>query len=107
MKEKEARRKWKEQQWLKGKDTEKKETEKDKEKEAHKRKYIEEEEAAFVDDEDKDPDFNPDGEFIAPDDDTIDEEEDTFQVEKHSHALNFTEAGEFVVWVRGELRELQ
>ena len=97
MKAKEARKKRSEKQ-----------TEKEKQKEARKRKYIEEEEAAFVDNEDKDPDFNPEGEFIAPDDDTIDdEEEDTFQVEKHSHALNFTEAGEFVVWVRGELRELQ
>ena len=42
------------------------------------------------------------------DDDTIEDEneEDTFQVEKHSHALNFTEAGEFIAWVRGELEEL-
>ena len=48
-----------------------------------------------MDDEDKDPDFNPEGEFIAPDDDTInDEEEDTFQVEKHSHALNFMQRQE-------------
>ena len=61
-----------------------------------------------MDDQDKDPDFNPEGEFIEPYDDTIDdEEEDTFQVEKHSHALNFAEAGEFMVWVRGELQELQ
>ena len=81
---------------------------KEQEKEAHKHKYIEEEEAAFVDDEDKDPDHNQEGEFIAQDDDMIDdEEEDTFQVEKHSHALNFTEAGEFMVWVHGELQELQ
>ena len=36
-----------------------------------------------------------------------DDEEETFQVQKHSHALNFSEAGEFVVWVRGELQELQ
>ena len=36
-----------------------------------------------------------------------DDEEETFQVQKHSHALNFLEAGEFVVWVRGELQELQ
>ena len=93
---------------MKGKDAEKKQKDKDKEKEAHKHKYIEEEEAAFVDDEDKDPDFNPEGEFIALDDDTInDEEEDTFQVEKHLHALNFAEAGEFVVWVHGELQEMQ
>ena len=36
-----------------------------------------------------------------------DDEEDTFQVHKHSHALNFMEAGEFVVWVQGELEEFQ
>ena len=36
-----------------------------------------------------------------------DDEEETFQVQKHSHTLNFSEAGEFVVWVRGELQELQ
>ena len=95
MKEKEARKKRKEQ----------KQTEK--QKEARKRNYIEEEETAFVDDEDKDPDFNPEGEFVALDDIIEDEEEDTFQVEKHSHALNFTAAGEFVVWVRGKLRALQ
>ena len=35
------------------------------------------------------------------------DEEDTFQVHKHSHALNFSEAGEFMVWVRGELEEFQ
>ena len=96
LQDKEARRKWKEL------------TDKDKEKEARKHKYIEEEEVAFVDDEEQDPDFNPEEEFIEPDDDTIkDEEEDTFQVEKHSHALNFAEAGEFVVWVRSELQDLQ
>ena len=84
-------------------------TKKDNDKEAHKRKYIEEEEEAFVGDEDLDPNFNPDKEFMEPDDDIIEgeEEENTFQVEKHSHALNFSEAGEFVAWVRGELQELQ
>ena len=62
-----------------------------------------------MDDEDQDPDFNPDKEFVEPDDDNIEgeEEEDTFQVEKHSHALNFSEAGEFMAWVCGELQELQ
>ena len=59
---------------------------------------------AFVDDEEQDPDFNPEEEFIELDNDTIeDEEEDTFQVEKHLHALNLAEAGEFVVWVCSEL----
>ena len=110
LREKEARRKRKEKerQRAKDKDVEKELTGKEKEKEAHKHKYIEEEEVAFVDDEEQDPAFNPEDEFIEPDDDTIeDKEEDTFQVEKHSHALNFAEAGEFVVWVRGELQELQ
>ena len=108
LQEKEARRKRKERQRVKDKDAEKELKDKDKEKEARKHKYIEEEEAAFVDDEEQDPDFNPEEEFIEPDDDTIeDEEEDTFQVEKHSHALNFAEAGEFVVWVHSELQELQ
>ena len=79
------------------------------EKEAKKQKYIEEEEEIFVDDEDCDPDFDPDKEFIESDDMVTDDEdeEDTFQVHKHSHALNFSEAGDFVVWVRDELEELQ
>ena len=108
LQEKEARRKWKERQQAKDKDAEKELIDKDKEKEACKHKYIEEEEVAFVDDEEQDPDFNPEDEFIELDDDTIkDKEEDTFQVEKHLHALNFAEVGEFVVWVHGELQELQ
>ena len=62
-----------------------------------------------MDDEEQDPDFDPDKEFVEPDDMTIEgeDEEDTLQVEKHSQALNFLEAGEFVVWVHGELQELQ
>ena len=35
------------------------------------------------------------------------DEEDMFQVHKHSHALNFSQAGDFVVWVWGELEEFQ
>ena len=77
------------------------ERKKRKEKEARKRKYIEQEEERFVDDEERDPDFDPDREFIEDDDMVIEDEEEetTFQVEKHSHALNFSEAGEFVIWV--------
>ena len=62
-----------------------------------------------MDDEDQDPDFDLDKEFIEEDDMVIEDEDEevTFQVEKHSHALNFSEAGEFVVWVRGELEELR
>ena len=50
--------------------------------------------------------FDPYKEFVEPGDLTIEgkDEGDTFQVEKHSHTLNFSEAGEFVVWVCGECR---
>ena len=91
------------------KQKEKEEKKKKQEKESRKRKYKEDEEEQFIDDEERDPDFDPDKEEDVADDETIEDEneEDTFQVEKHSHALNFSEAGEFVVWVRGELEELQ
>ena len=79
------------------------------EREAKKRKYMAEEEERYADDEELDPDFDPGKEFIEEDDMVIeeDDEEDTFEVHKHSHALNFAEAGEFVVWVRATLNELQ
>ena len=85
-----------------------KEAKKGSEWEAKKRKYGEEEKW-YADDEELDPDFDPDKEFIEEDDMIIedDDEEDTFQVHKHSHALNFVEAGEFVVWVRVTLNKLQ
>ena len=78
-------------------------------KEVQKHKIVEEEEEAFVDDEERDPDFDLTKELVEPEDMIIeDEDEDnTFQVEKHSHALNLLEAGEFVAWVHGELQELQ
>ena len=102
MREKEEKRKRKEKE-AKDKDA------KAAEKEARKRKYIEEEEERYVNDEDQDPDFDPNKEFIEPDDIVIEDEDEehTFQIHKHSHALNFSEAGEFVVWVRGQLEELQ
>ena len=86
---------------------EKDEKKKKQEIESRKRKYQEDEEEQFIDDEDRDPDFDPDKEEDVADDETIEDEneEDTFQIEKHSHALNFSEAGEFVVWVRGKLEE--
>ena len=54
-----------------------------------------------MDDEENNPDFDLDKAFIEPDDTTIEDKDkgDTFQVEKHSHALNFSKAGEFVVWI--------
>ena len=84
------------------------EKEEKKQKEAKKQKYIEEEEEAFIDDKDNDPDFDLDAEEeVDPADMTIEgkDQGETFQVEKHSHALNFLEAGEFQVWVCGELQE--
>ena len=86
-----------------------KQAKKSSEREAKKRKYMAEEEEQYVDDEELDPDFDPDKEFIEEDDMIIeeDDEEDTFEVHKHSHALNFVEAGEFIVWVRATLNELQ
>ena len=86
-----------------------KQTKKSSEWEAKKRKYMAEEEERYVDDEELDPDFDPDKEFIEEDDMVIeeDDEEDTFEVHKHSHALNFAEAGEFVVWVWATFNELQ
>ena len=87
----------------------KEEKKKKQEKESRKQKYQEDEEEQFIDDEDRDPDFDPDKEEDVADNETKEDknEEDTFQIEKHSHALNFSEAGEFVVWVTGELEELK
>ena len=86
-----------------------KEAKKSAERGAKKRKHMAEEEEQYVDDEELDPDFDPDKEFVEEDDMVIeeDDEEDTFETHKHSHAMNFKEAGEFVVWVRATLNELQ
>ena len=91
------------------KQREKEEKKKKQEKESRKQKYKEDKEEQFIDDEERDPDFDPNKEEDVADDETIEDEneEDTFQVEKHSHALNFSKTGEFVVWVRGELEELE
>ena len=60
---------------------------------------MDEEEEAMIDDTDKDKDYNPDddpeAEFVVEDQDMDDE--DTFEVEKHVHALNFEEAGDYLV----------
>ena len=59
----------------------------------------EEEELPMVDDVEKDKDYDPEDdpevEFVAEDQGM--EEEDTFEVEKHVHALNIVEAGDYVV----------
>ena len=64
----------------------------------HKEK-VDEEEEAMIDDTDKDKDYNPDddpkAEFVAEDQEIDDD--DTFKVEKHVHALNFKEAGDYLI----------
>ena len=68
----------------------------------HKRDAVEEEEYCEVDDLDKDPDYQPDKD---PEQDFITEdveldEEETFEIEKHMHAINLQEAGDYVVEIR-------
>ena len=58
-----------------------------------------EEEEQMIDNTDKDKDYNPEedaeAEFVAKDQEL--EDEDTFEVEKHVHALNFEEASKYLV----------
>ena len=62
----------------------------------------EEEEAPMIDDVDKDKDYDPDNDpeadFVTEDWDI--EDEDTFEVEKHVHAINIVEAGNYLVTMR-------
>ena len=37
----------------------------------------------------------------------IEDDEDTFEIDKHSHATNFMEVSEYVVWVREKLVEVE
>ena len=54
----------------------------------------------MIDDMDKDKDYDPDNDpeadFVVEDEE-IDDDEDTFEVEKHIHAVNFDEAGDYLV----------
>ena len=58
-----------------------------------------EEEYFELDDEDKDPDYNPtkDPEQEFEEEDTYLDDEETFEIEKHVHAINLQEAGDYVV----------
>ena len=64
-----------------------------------KEKKDDEEDAPMVDDTDKDKDYNPDedleADFIVEDQEI--EDEDMFEVEKHVHAVNFDEPGDYLV----------
>ena len=55
-----------------------------------------------MDDEDRDPDYQPDNdpeqEFVTEDAES--DEEDTFEIEKHVHAINLQEAGDYIVEIR-------
>ena len=55
-----------------------------------------------MDDPEKDPDYQPDKDpeqdFIMEDAEL--DEEETFEIEKHMHAINLQEAGDFVVKIR-------
>ena len=55
-----------------------------------------------MDDEDRDPDYQPENdpkqEFVTEDAEL--DEEDTFKIEKHVHAINLQKAGDYVVEIR-------
>ena len=59
----------------------------------------EQEEAPMIDDVDKDRDCDPDNDleadFVTEDQDI--EDKDTFEVEKHVHAINIVEVGDYLV----------
>ena len=60
---------------------------------------MEEEEYIEPDDEDRDPDYNPtkDPEQEFVEEDTYLDDEETFEIEKHVHAINLQEAGDYLV----------
>ena len=68
----------------------------------HKRDEVEEE-YVELDDEDKDPDYNPtkDLEQEFKEEDTYLDDEEMFEIKKHVHATNLQEAGDYVVDIRG------
>ena len=61
-----------------------------------------EEEYVEPDDEDKDPDNNPtkDPEQEFEEEDTYLDDEETFEIEKHVHAINLQEVGDYIVEIR-------
>ena len=61
-----------------------------------------EEEYGEPDDKDKDPDYNPtkDLEQEFEEENTYLDDEETFEIEKHVHAINLQEAGDYVVEIR-------
>ena len=90
-----------------------KKKEKTDEEQKRKKRRVEEEEedvedAGEVDDVDNDLDYNPDMDFEDDESMIIDEaESDILEVEKHVHCLNLSDAGEYQVWIREQLVEVE
>ena len=82
-----SKKQWKEQLGLKAKKRRRDEVEEE---------YVE------LDDEDKDPDYNPtkDPEQEFEEEDTYLDDKETFEIKKHVHAINLQEAGDYVVEIR-------
>ena len=60
----------------------------------------------LIDDEDADPTYNPDQD-LEDEESVTSEFPDILEVEKHAHCLNLADAGEFMVWIRAQLVELE
>ena len=102
----------KQKAWLERKGTElQKQKQREKERWEKRQKKskekVEEEEEAMIDDTDKDKDYKPDDDPEADfvEEDQIIDDEDTFEVEKHFHALNFEEAGDGGILKNSEVRQ--
>ena len=99
---KSSKQQWKEKLGLKAKKRRRDEDEEVEEAKAKKRKKVDEEEVEDIDDEEDDPDYRPDDdpekEFETEDMEL--NKEDTFEIEKHVHAINLQEAGDYVVEIR-------
>ena len=89
----------------------KKKAKTDEEHKRKKRRVDEEEEiedAGEIDDIDNDPDYNPDMDFEDDESMIIDDaESEILEVEKHAHCLNLSDVGEYQVWIREQLVEVE
>ena len=93
------------------KDRRKPKTDEQRKKKKQRLEIDEEEEEEEKDDEDQDPDYNPDkdpeNDFIDDNESIFMEDQDVMEIEKHSHVINFKESGEYTVWIRDNLDELE
>ena len=86
-------------------------TKTDEERKKKKRKIIDEDkeddfDLELVDNTDDDPDYDP-NQDIEDDESVASEFPDMMEVEKHAHCLNLSDAGEYMVWIRKQLVELE